>query len=322
MAYAPYSGFQVGPPSAGERRGACGLQRRKRRLPRRHLCRGRGHRRHDRRRRHRDRRGCRHCRRPTPCRPAAAAARNWRNSRGGRVPVTMATVDGKTLETTVGDLLPGRFGAGSHGPCERAGAHDDSAGDPRQAARRRPPDRGGGVLVRRRPRDGRGHRQPGGAFAMAVCTRGLGPRGARAADERDAQFGRYAEMGSRRAGPRQAFDGGVGDCTSLLLAPALAACGAYVPMISGRGLGHTGGTLDKLEAIPGYRTQVSIEDLQEIVADIGCAIVGATARHRACRPAALYRARRDRHGRKHRPDHRVDPVEESWRRGWRRWSST
>jgi thymidine phosphorylase len=55
------------------------------------------------------------------------------------------------------------------------------------------------------------------------------------------------------------------------------ACGAYVPMISGRGLGHTGGTLDKLEAIPGYRTQVTIEDLQEIVADIGCAIVGATA---------------------------------------------
>jgi thymidine phosphorylase len=81
--------------------------------------------------------------------------------------------------------------------------------------------------------------------------------------------------------------GGVGDCTSLLLAPALAACGAYVPMISGRGLGHTGGTLDKLEAIPGYRTHVTIEDLQEIVADIGCAIVGATGRYRAGRPAAL-----------------------------------
>ena len=69
----------------------------------------------------------------------------------------------------------------------------------------------------------------------------------------------------------------MGDCVSLLLAPALAVCGAYVPMISGRGLGHTGGTLDKLEAIPGYRTQVTVEDLQEIVADIGCAIVGATA---------------------------------------------
>ncbi|WP_413870461.1 thymidine phosphorylase [Albidovulum sp.] len=71
--------------------------------------------------------------------------------------------------------------------------------------------------------------------------------------------------------------GGIGDCTSLLVAPALAACGAYVPMISGRGLGHTGGTLDKLEAIPGYRTDVPVEELRRLVADIGCAIVGASA---------------------------------------------
>jgi thymidine phosphorylase len=70
--------------------------------------------------------------------------------------------------------------------------------------------------------------------------------------------------------------GGIGDCTSLLLAPALAACGAYVPMISGRGLGHTGGTLDKLEAIPGYRTDISTADLHHLVADVGCAIIGAT----------------------------------------------
>ena len=55
--------------------------------------------------------------------------------------------------------------------------------------------------------------------------------------------------------------GGIGDCVSLLLAPALAACGAYVPMISGRGLGHTGGTLDKLEAIPGFRTGLSEDQL-------------------------------------------------------------
>jgi thymidine phosphorylase len=70
--------------------------------------------------------------------------------------------------------------------------------------------------------------------------------------------------------------GGIGDCTSLLLAPALAACGAYVPMISGRGLGHTGGTLDKLEAVPGYKTDISTEDLHHLVADVGCAIIGAT----------------------------------------------
>lgn len=71
--------------------------------------------------------------------------------------------------------------------------------------------------------------------------------------------------------------GGIGDCTSILLAPALAACGAYVPMISGRGLGHTGGTLDKLEAIPGYRTDVPVADLHRLVAETGCAIVGASA---------------------------------------------
>ncbi len=60
--------------------------------------------------------------------------------------------------------------------------------------------------------------------------------------------------------------GGIGDCVSLLLAPALAACGAYVPMISGRGLGHTGGTLDKLEAIPGFRTGLSEDQLRAPVA--------------------------------------------------------
>ncbi len=71
--------------------------------------------------------------------------------------------------------------------------------------------------------------------------------------------------------------GGIGDSTSILLAPALAACGAYVPMISGRGLGHTGGTLDKLEAIPGYRCDVPVEELRRLVAEVGCAIVGASA---------------------------------------------
>lgn len=70
--------------------------------------------------------------------------------------------------------------------------------------------------------------------------------------------------------------GGVGDLVSLILAPAVAACGGYVPMISGRGLGHTGGTLDKLEAIPGYRTQPDRALLRAIVRDVGCAIIGQT----------------------------------------------
>lgn len=70
--------------------------------------------------------------------------------------------------------------------------------------------------------------------------------------------------------------GGVGDKTSLMLAPILAAAGAYVPMIAGRGLGHTGGTIDKLESIPGYNTAPNIETFQSIVRDIGCAIIGQT----------------------------------------------
>jgi thymidine phosphorylase len=72
--------------------------------------------------------------------------------------------------------------------------------------------------------------------------------------------------------------GGVGDKVSLLLAPVVAACGGAVPMISGRGLGHTGGTLDKLEAIPGYDTAPEPDRLRAAVGTAGCAIVGQTAR--------------------------------------------
>jgi len=70
--------------------------------------------------------------------------------------------------------------------------------------------------------------------------------------------------------------GGVGDKVSIALAPALAACGAKVPMISGRGLGHTGGTLDKLESIPGFRTDIPVEELIQQVSEIGVAMVGQT----------------------------------------------
>jgi pyrimidine-nucleoside phosphorylase len=70
--------------------------------------------------------------------------------------------------------------------------------------------------------------------------------------------------------------GGVGDKTSLVLAPLAAACGAIVPMMSGRGLGHTGGTLDKLEAIPGFRTRLSPDDMRRVLADTGCVMVGQT----------------------------------------------
>lgn len=71
--------------------------------------------------------------------------------------------------------------------------------------------------------------------------------------------------------------GGVGDKISLMLAPMLASCGAYVPMISGRGLGHTGGTLDKFDSIPGYQTCPSNELFRKTVKETGCAIIGQTA---------------------------------------------
>ena len=71
--------------------------------------------------------------------------------------------------------------------------------------------------------------------------------------------------------------GGVGDKISIALAPIVAACGAYVPMISGRGLGHTGGTLDKLESIPGFRTQLAAEEFRKLVRDFGLAFGGQTS---------------------------------------------
>jgi len=70
--------------------------------------------------------------------------------------------------------------------------------------------------------------------------------------------------------------GGVGDKVSLMLAPIVAACGGFVPMISGRGLGHTGGTLDKLDTIPGYRTTPDPDRFRQAVRDAGCAIIGQT----------------------------------------------
>ena len=117
-----------------------------------------------------------------------------------------------------------------------------------------------------------------GAFAMAACLRGLGDAGRVALTTAMRDSGDVLTWDM--AGPviDKHSTGGVGDCVSLILAPMLAACGAYVPMISGRGLGHTGGTLDKLEAIPGVDTDVSEARLRAIVADVGCAIVGATAR--------------------------------------------
>lgn len=116
-----------------------------------------------------------------------------------------------------------------------------------------------------------------GAFAMAVLARGLSEEGRVALTSAMRDSGQVLHWDLPGPVVDKHSTGGIGDSTSLLLAPALAACGAYVPMISGRGLGHTGGTLDKLEAIPGYRADHSVADLDRVVREVGCAIVGATA---------------------------------------------
>ncbi|OAN80616.1 thymidine phosphorylase [Sulfitobacter sp. EhC04] len=116
-----------------------------------------------------------------------------------------------------------------------------------------------------------------GAFAMAICLNGLSDVGRVALTLAMRDSGRVLSWDLGGPVLDKHSTGGVGDCVSLILAPALAACGAYVPMISGRGLGHTGGTLDKLEAIPGVGTQPDEQRFRQIVAQAGCAIVGATA---------------------------------------------
>lgn len=117
-----------------------------------------------------------------------------------------------------------------------------------------------------------------GAFAMGVCLRGLGEAGRVALTEGMRDSGDVLRWRLDRPVVDKHSTGGLGDAVSLLLAPALAACGVAVPMISGRGLGHTGGTLDKMEAIPGVTAQISEEKLRAVVAEVGCAVVGATGR--------------------------------------------
>ena len=117
-----------------------------------------------------------------------------------------------------------------------------------------------------------------GAFAMGVCRTPLTAQGRAALTRAMRDGGAVLDWGRADLdGPviDKHSTGGVGDCVSLVLAPALAACGAYVPMISGRGLGHTGGTLDKLASIPGLVTDLSPDLLQRQVAEVGCAVVGA-----------------------------------------------
>lgn len=116
-----------------------------------------------------------------------------------------------------------------------------------------------------------------GAFAMAVLLKGLGEAGRVALTTGMRDSGHVLQWDMPGPVLDKHSTGGIGDCVSLLLAPALAACGAYVPMISGRGLGHTGGTLDKLESIPGFRTGLTEDQLRGQLQRIRCAIVSASA---------------------------------------------
>ena len=125
--------------------------------------------------------------------------------------------------------------------------------------------------------DGRVSDAQAGAFAMGVCVRGLGEAGRVALTEAMRDSGEVLTWDLDGPVLDKHSTGGVGDCVSLLLAPALAACGAFVPMISGRGLGHTGGTLDKMEAIPGLRVDLSETEFRDVVAKAGAAIVSASA---------------------------------------------
>lgn len=119
------------------------------------------------------------------------------------------------------------------------------------------------------------------AFAMAVFFNGMTPQEGAALtlamrDSGDViNWGDFGFDGDAPIVDKHST-GGVGDKVSLMLAPIVAACGGFVPMISGRGLGHTGGTLDKLEAIPGYDAYPSVERFAEIVRDVGCSIIGQT----------------------------------------------
>lgn len=117
-----------------------------------------------------------------------------------------------------------------------------------------------------------------GAFAMAVVLNGLSDAGRVALTQGMRDSGDVLQWDLPGPVLDKHSTGGVGDCVSLILAPVLAACGAYVPMVSGRGLGHTGGTLDKLEAIPGLNINVSEAQLRQITRDVGCAIVSATGK--------------------------------------------
>ena len=118
------------------------------------------------------------------------------------------------------------------------------------------------------------------ALAMAICLRSMSFEEAAALTRAMAASGTILQWRAEDLGGPvvdKHSTGGIGDKVSFLLAPIAAACGCFVPMISGRGLGHTGGTLDKIDSIPGYRSTPDLATFQKVVRSVGCAIIGQTA---------------------------------------------
>jgi pyrimidine-nucleoside phosphorylase len=115
------------------------------------------------------------------------------------------------------------------------------------------------------------------AMLMAIVLRGMSLDEASVLTDAMVRSGRRLDLSEFGGTPVDKHStGGVGDKLSLVLAPLAAACGALVPMMSGRGLGHTGGTLDKLEAIPGFRTRLSLDEMRSVLAATRCVMIGQT----------------------------------------------
>ncbi len=116
------------------------------------------------------------------------------------------------------------------------------------------------------------------ALLMAIVWRGMSLEEAATLTEAMVDSGVRVDLAAFGGTPVDKHStGGVGDKVSLVVAPLAAACGALVPMMSGRGLGHTGGTLDKLDAIPGFRTRLSLEEMHAALGRTGCALIAATS---------------------------------------------
>jgi len=114
------------------------------------------------------------------------------------------------------------------------------------------------------------------ALAMAVCFQGMNFDETMWLTRAMVESGKVVQWKPGAFYADKHSTGGIGDKTSLIIAPLVACCGVKVPMISGRGLGPTGGTLDKLESIPGFRTQLSLDEFQRVTDKVGCCLIGAT----------------------------------------------